>query len=388
MQKNKRILIISEAHLIKTFIQGTVERLKKETGAYFDCFIVTKIDVETYNSLKEVFGVVYANEYPKEYLEKVPKARTIQAIYGLRKLAKSLENYDIIHIQFHHYYYSYFTPIIRSKTKKFLLTFFGSDFNGIGDFRHRHNQKTVNLVDGIFTTNLTLLDKVLSRYKVSKTEKTTGILIPLIDNFVSFEKFLANYDSFYSKELLGLRKKVIACGYNAAPIVRHEKIIDALNKIENQLQDYQVIFPMTYGSGGAKIRMIVKDRLNESSLDYLVIEDFLTTEKLQALRLATDIFIHIQERDQMASSMLEHLAAGSVVITGKWLPYGSLIEKGLYFISMETPEELPQVLSRVIDNLEVYKNKCGVNREIILDMMSWNSIKKNWYQYYELEQKF
>ena len=84
--------------------------------------------------------------------------------------------------------------------------------------------------------------------------------------------------------------------------------------------------------------------------------------------------------------MLEHLAAGSVVITGKWLPYSSLVEKGVYFIEMETPLDLSRVLSNVLDNLEDHRNKSKVNREIILNMMSWDSIKTNWYKYYELEQ--
>ena len=387
MQDRKRILIISEAHLIRTFVQPTVKKIREETGAQFDCFIIAKINEEAKQSLLEVFENVFVNEYPTGLIKGIPKLRFFQFIFGLRKLARKIPDYDIAHIHFHHYYSAYFTSIIRRKTKRFFLTFFGSDFNQISNFKHNCNQKTINLVDGVYATNQVLLDKILLKYKVSKSEKKTGILMPMMESFDSFEEFIINHDSFDSKQLLGTQKKVIVCGYSAAPIVRHEMIIDALNKIENKLHDYRVIFPMTYGDVGAEMRSIVKEKLKGSSLDSLVLENFLTGDKLQALRLAADIFVHIQERDQMSASMLEHLAAGSVVITGKWLPYESLVEKGIYFIRMESPEELSEILSGVIENLEDHKNKSKVNRKIILEMMSWDSIKKNWYKYYELEQK-
>ena len=386
MQSRKKILIISEAHLIKTFIQPTIKKLKEETGAQFDCFVIATVNDDVRQSLLEVFENVFVNQYPKGIIKRLPKLRFFSSVFGLRKLARSIPDYDIVHIHFHYYYSAFFTPIIRRKTKYFFLTFFGSDFNQVSNFKHRCNQRTVNLIDGIFATNQILLNKILSKYRVSTSEKKAGILFPLMDSFASFEKFIVDHDGCYSKQLLGVQKKTIACGYSAAPIVRHEMIINALNKIETKLHEYKIIFPMTYGNRGTEMRAIVKEKLKESSLDSLVLENFLTGDKLQALRVASDIFVHIQERDQMSASMLEHLAAGSVVITGKWLPYESLIEKGVYFISMDTPGELSQTLSRVIDNIEEYKDKSKVNREIILDMVSWESIKKNWYKYYELEQ--
>jgi glycosyltransferase involved in cell wall biosynthesis len=386
MQDRKRILIISEANLIKTFIQPMIKKLKEETGVHFDCCITTSIDGETRNSLLEDFENVFANKYPKGFIKTLPKVRFFQFIFGLRRLARSIPDYDIVHIHYHHYYFAFITPIIRRKAKKFFLTFFGSDFNQISNLQHKFNQKTVNLVDGIFVASEIFMDKILTRYHVSKSKKRTGILIPLMNSFISFERFLLNHDIYKAKQLIGVQKKVITCGYNAAPIVRHEMIIDALNKIDNKLHDYQIIFPMTYGNRAAEMRSIVKEKLKRSPLDSLVLENFMTIEKVQALRLATDIFIHIQERDQTSSSMFEHLAAGSVVITGKWLPYQDLIDKGAYFISMESPEDLAQVLSQVLDNLEDHKSKSKVNRKIILEIMSWDSIKGNWYKCYDLEQ--
>jgi hypothetical protein len=86
----KKILIVSEAHLIRTFLQSTIEKIKEETGSQFDCFIVNKASPEIQRSLKEVFEHVYVNEYPKDLLNRIPKIRTFQTIFGLKKVARTL----------------------------------------------------------------------------------------------------------------------------------------------------------------------------------------------------------------------------------------------------------------------------------------------------------
>lgn len=387
MQNRKKILIISEAHLIKTFVQATVNKIKEETEAQFDCFITSPVDDKTLHSLTSVFENVFVNEYPKGIIKKLAKLRVIQSIYGLRKIASRLPDYDIAHIHFHHFYFSFFTPIIRKKAKKLFLTFYGGDFDHISNLRHWFNQKTMNLIDGVFAENEVMLQNIAERYKVYSRGKKTGTLIFLMNNFISFEPFLKNNTNYSAKKLWNVEKGVIVCAYSAGTVMRHKMIIDALNQVVNKLSGYKMIFPMTYGWRGGETRAMVKEELKSSSFDSLVLEEYLTIEKLQALRLAADIFINIPSRDQMASSMLEHLAAGSVVITGKWLPYSSLVEKGIYFIEMETPLDLPRVLSIVLDNLADYREKSKGNREIILNMMSWDSIKTNWYKYYELEQR-
>lgn len=384
----KKILIISEAQLIKTFILPAVKKLIEETDTQFDCFIVAPIDDKTRISLNDVFRYVFVNEFPKGFIKTIPKIRIFQTIYGLRKLAKSLGDYDIAYINYHHYYYSYFTPIIRNKTKKFFLSFFGSDFNLVRAFGHQHNLKTVSLLDGVFTSNEILLNQIISRYKISPNIIQTGNLIQLVDNIDTFKEFLGRNTIVAAKKLWAIEKGLIVCGYSGAAIVRHEIIIDSLNRIADKLHEYKVIFPMTYSDETGEQRVKVKRKLKECSFNSTVLETYLTIEKLQFLRLAADIFIHIQSVDQMASSLLEHLAAGSVVVTGKWLPYDDLVKRGMYFVTIESPRDLSQALSNVLDNIEDHKNKSKVNREIVLNMMSWDSIKKSWYKYFELEKKY
>ena len=106
MSETKRILVISEAHLIKTFVQSTIIKLKDEQNLKFDCFITTTVGEDVKKSLQLVFENVYVNEFPKGAIKQIPKVRVLQAIYGMRQIAKNLPAYDIIHIHFYYYYYA------------------------------------------------------------------------------------------------------------------------------------------------------------------------------------------------------------------------------------------------------------------------------------------
>ncbi len=385
--ETKRILIISEAHLIKTFVLPTIKKLKAETNGLFDCFIVTPVSNNDREIMEKVFDKVFANKHPKGMISSIPRLRVYFAYYGLHLLANSMTYYDVAHIHFHHYYFSYFTPIIRQKAKKFYITFFGSDFNQVEPFRHRHNLKSVKLANAVFATNETMLNKIAEKYHLAEREIQSDILMPLMDTFDVFEKYLEKNTRHTAKTQWETNELVIVCGYSAAPITQHTKIIEALANNKSKIVSAKIVFPMTYGHLADKTRTEVKSLLAEKKLEADVLEDFLSLEKLKALRLAADIFIHIQSRDQMAASMLEHLAAGSVVITGKWLPYESLVEKGIFMIRIESPDDLSKVLADVLDNLENYKLKATINREIILKLMRWENIKQNWHKYYGLEAK-
>jgi glycosyltransferase involved in cell wall biosynthesis len=387
METRKRILIISEAHLIKTFVQPTITRIKEETGACFDCFITTTVDETIRESLKTVFESVYVNDYPKGLIRKLPKLRAIQAVYGLRRITRKLNDYDIVHIHFYYYYYAFFVPMIRKKAKKLFVTFFGSDFYKVSNLGHLLNQRSLNQFDAVFATNKVTLQSIADRYKLNKPTTKIGTLEFLLNSFISFDHFLENTTVSSAKKMWHLENGSIVCGYSAGAIMQHGQIIDALREVGAGLSGYTIIFPMTYGWKARENKALVKQKLRETKFDSLVIEEYLPNEKLLALRLATDVMINVPSSDQFSASMLEHLAAGSVVITGKWLPYYSLVEKGVYFISVDKPQDLSTILPEVLDNLELHKQKSRVNREIILSMMKWDSIKSNWLQWYELKRK-
>lgn len=383
----KRILIISELHLIKTFLLPTISKLKEEAEVQFDCFIVTNLKPENVLELKNLFTNVYFNKYPSGLFARLPKIRFFPYIWGLRKLAGDLPHYDVAHINYHNYYYAFFTSIIRKKTDRLYITFFGSDFNQVEWYKHLSNKKSIALADYIFATNPSFLDLISKKYNLVKAKKETGILIFLHESFVELE----NYASKQSKQLYKLGwsayNKIITCGYNGNAFARHEEIIKVLLDIKGKLKEYLIVFPMTYGFNSTLTLNKVKTLMSDSGLNYRVLEDYLPVDKMMSLRLSSDIFIHIQSRDQMSASMLEHLAAGSVVITGKWLPYELFEDLGIYFIRIEKVENLKEALLDVINNLEMHLELSKKNKEIILNLMRWENNRSSWYKAYNLKYK-
>ncbi|EKB48614.1 glycosyltransferase [Cecembia lonarensis] len=381
----KKILIVSESHLIKTFVAPTLKQLKKEYDLELDCFIISPLSDSDWKLHHTLFSRVISNEYIKGKLTKLRKVGILFSFSNLIGISKSLDQYDIIHIHYHHWYLALISGILRKKTNKLYLSFFGSDFNQVGMVHHLCNKKTIDLADGIFTTNPVFLKKIFQYYQINPSSKSSGILFPLMNSFKDFKYFLDNWNYSMANENLGFNKKVITGGYNGAKIVQHEQIWEAIKQHERKLTGFKIVFPMTYGTGKAESIATLKTKIKDSTLDVRILEEYLNLEDLKKLRLATDIFIHIQTRDQFSASMLEHLAAGSVAIIGKWLPYDLLIDKGIYAIWIESPTDLPEALGDVLSNLDFHKSNAKRNREIVFEIVSWDTIKKNWVTQYELE---
>lgn len=381
------ILIISEDHLIRTFLLPVIKQLKKEYRVTFDCFIINDINNQKAQSLSEDFGQVFTNPYPKGFLKQIPKIRFFATVYGLWKVSGSLPKYDIAHINFHHYYLAALVPRIRQRTTRLYVTFFGSDFNQAAWYRHLCNRFTVKRSEGIFTTNPTLLRQIVQKYKLASLSLVKDTLFPLLESFITFSEFLESHTREQAKEVFNTKKKILVCGYNASPITNHEYIINALVKSKNYLKDYKIIFPMTYGTRAEETRNMVKEAMSQSSLDFLILDQYLSLTQLHHLRLAADIFISVPARDQMSASMLEHLAAGSVVITGKWLPYETLLENGINLYLIDNQLQLADTVKTAIENLEEYQDASVKNRDLVMKMTDWDHIKEKWLQYYYLDQE-
>jgi hypothetical protein len=80
--------------------------------------------------------------------------------------------------------------------------------------------------------------------------------------------------------------------------------------------------------------------------------------------------------------MLEHLFSRNVVITGSWLPYGSLKEKGVWFIEIDKIPELSSVLTTVINEYEQYAQKTINATKVIPGLALWEKNIKDWVSLY------
>ena len=88
--------------------------------------------------------------------------------------------------------------------------------------------------------------------------------------------------------------------------------------------------------------------------------------------------LHVQKTDQLSSTMLEEMYAGSIVIAGKWLPYRSLHDMGMFFLDVDKIDDTVEALETVVPNLEAYRKKCEGNKEIIWRHSSWDELAVRW----------
>jgi hypothetical protein len=71
-----------------------------------------------------------------------------------------------------------------------------------------------------------------------------------------------------------------------------------------------------------------------------------------------------------------------VVITGSWLPYGTMKENGAWFIEIDKLEELYKVIPEIIKDFEKYELKTKNNPQVISELSSWDKNIYSWIDLY------
>jgi hypothetical protein len=199
------------------------------------------------------------------------------------------------------------------------------------------------------------------------------------------ERLRREGDRAHHKRAMGILpdRIVVVAGYNASPHQHHAAIIDALRALgAERARGIEVLLPMTMGGNAAYIRGI-EARMVASGLSHRLFTRLMTDEEVARLRLATDIMVQVQPTDQLAGAMQEHLAAGCVVLTGSWLPYGVLREAGVRFWTVDAREEVRDALVAAIDELPDRTRQCSGNARCIHDLSSWSVTAAGWSALYD-----
>ena len=179
-------------------------------------------------------------------------------------------------------------------------------------------------------------------------------------------------------------KIIIAVGYNFDAIQQHTGILDSLeNSADLSAWNDSIffVFPMTNGQDKEN-KSSVLERLKSFRYPFKVFDKFMTNEEISCLRLATDIMIQVQKSDQLSGSMQEHLYAGNLIITGKWLPYDTFVNEGIYFRRVGNVDDLGNELLESLANLQAEKAKCKDNPDIIFRLSSWEKNIDSWLNLY------
>jgi hypothetical protein len=176
-------------------------------------------------------------------------------------------------------------------------------------------------------------------------------------------------------------KIVITCGYNASKGQQHEKIINALQKLDfRQKNTIFLFFPMTYGIKKGYLNYI-ENLLQQTKIPYHIFSTHLSDKENSALKVLTDIVVNIQITDTLSASLQEHLYAKNILLAGEWLPYKIYDEANIFYLKTSY-NELANNISCCIDNLDVLKEKTKENHLKIKKLSTWETVVPDWTKIY------
>lgn len=295
---------------------------------------------------------------------------------------KKLEKYDIINIQFVNNLSKRFWNDIKRISSKRILSFWGSDFYRISN---KERDKLVTILmeaDSITFTSDGMAEEFKNYYnntEISKKVKVCRFGIGSLDSILEISQTKQN--NFRKKHEIPSQKIIVAIGYSSDIARRHIDIMNVLLTIdENLLNKCHFVFQMNYGDLNYKEE--VKEFLNNLSINYTVLEDFMSYREIAEFRIETDIMVNIPTADQFSASMQEILYAKNLVITGKWLPYNLLWDKGIFALKMNNFEELSNTFKYAIEDINELQEKCESNSSKIYELSSWETNTDVWVNLY------
>lgn len=354
-----KILIIRSMYSV--YIKELVEK--------FNQYYNTKFDILTFDNK-------YKTEVLQESFNKVIISPNNTDDY--KNILNNLDYYDVINIHYLTPLYGIISKEIRKKCSKLIITIWGSDFYRSSNDIREVQRNILKEADIITFDNEVTREDFINYYGEEYRYKTTINLFGL-----TALEYINNIENLSKKDLknrYGIDENtvVISCGYNATEAHNHLPIIDSILKCGHMLpNNLFFIFPMTYGRDEVYINK-VKSKLEESNLNYLLLEDFMDFEKVAEVTKVSDVMIQLQTTDTLSASMQEHMYCGNLIITGSWLPYSPLKDKGVYFREIDDVSDVGSELQKVLNNLEFYKHQCEINPRLIFNMSSWQNTIESW----------
>lgn len=239
----------------------------------------------------------------------------------------SKNKYDIVNIHFAKPRLYYAIPWIKKLSKTIVISPWGSDVLRVDDkSKIKHLKKVYSLAEYVTVSK----ESDIGQQIIEKFGVDPGKMVALAWGGEFFD-FIQENSGKVSVEEAKKRfclegRYVITCGYNPQKQQRHEAIIDAINSVRDQLpENLTLLFPFTYGSAGLKCYCdSIKNKAEGLGFDVVAVKERLGMSDLLKLRMATDIFVHVQTTDAGARSVMEYVACNKKVVHGSWIKYAYL----------------------------------------------------------------
>lgn len=373
----KRVLIIGDGNSV--FVLNHAKNIVLSDKSFsFDILL-------TNSFLRDDYRIYFNNIYyshKKSILTQIPAIKgAIIRLLIIISLLRFRRKYDIVHIQFLNDNIIYFN-IFRKFAPKLIFSVWGSDFYRAKGINLLLKKRILKDADIITFANEQTRDDFVKEIQTNAVLKICRFgLLPL--------DYLENLNSTkqQSKHFLNLpeNKTIITIGYNLNPNQQHLKIIEEIKKLRNKdyYDDLFFLLPVTYPADKHNYRSELLNTLESAGLAFKTIENYLPEIENAHLRNCSDIMIQLQTSDQLSGAMQEYLCTENLVITGSWLPYKILLEKGANIIMINSISELSSVLDKTIGNLETLKKSVYKNREIIMELSSWKKNIQAWINLYQ-----
>lgn len=363
--ESKRVLIFCS--FFSVYTKQLIENMSQRYG---------DIDFSLLTNARESKDKIFSNSLKHIYY--------FETMADLKTILTQLPVYDVMQLLWIEWEWAYFYKVIRARVGKLNLNVGGSDFYRCEKGERDFKRKLILHADNVTAETKTTVQEFKEYYENEVSHKMG--LLPFGIETLSILNSENNFDKNQSKRKfhIPVGRIVVTCGHNAGEAHQHMKIIDSLEQLREDLKRQIVcVFPMTYPQGSDFYINNIRKRLENSGLDYVILTEFMDFKEMAEYAQISDIMIHVQATDQLSSTMLEEMYAGSIVIAGKWLPYEVLHDMGIYFFDVNTIADIPSLLEEIILNIEEYKNKCKGNREIVWKHSSWDELAPKWHALWE-----
>lgn len=352
-----------------------------EIGLYADSFDTTKLRFYSPKGHKRPFML-----WLYKFFTKLPKVKSfVEKLFYYRLILHLSNSYDIIDVQsLFRSMYSYLVPIFKQRGKKVKVHVWGTDFYKYAFEPGWSKWQTIvyDKADVIQIATESMKSDFIRKFPQYESKIRTGVFgNQHLDDLIEFKQHPERKDlSFIFGDYQG--KIIVTCGYNARSRHQHLKMIEAMNKLPQEIQDKLfVIFPMTYLREDSYLKSI-EESLKDVHFKYEVINSYLTENQLMSLRQITDIFINIVVSDALSSSTQEHLFCGNVVIVGDWLPYSIFETNGVFYIKTSL-DQLYDKIYYSVTHIDELRKKCANNSKCLYNITSWKSAISMFKEIYE-----
>lgn len=306
-----------------------VRNLKRvNPNAVIDAFTLVQVGKDVPDDYLSCYREYKIVNFPS-VLHKIPFLRSLEIIYYYKKQFRTFINgrhYDIVNIHFPSYLMRYILKDLRSAADNIVVTPWGSDVYRISERKRKIVQNVFDVADYVtghgdrFTHDFMRIFNI-PQHKFVYADIGSETIDYIVDNGLKCSTSDA-------KKKLGIGDSyVITCGYNASRAQQHKKIIEAVERIKQELPSNLVlIFPLTYPDDKSYVNEL-RTEVAQMGIKALFFTEYLDLSNLLIVRQATDMFVHVQTTDANSASLKEYLLLGKNCINGSWLLYDDIEEK-------------------------------------------------------------